>query len=198
MLTSVTMPSIGAVRVASLIWAFRSSRVLRASDSCVSALLTAILAWRIWSVTSASSASERLALAMRSWILAVSTARVRGGELALEIGRVGRGEDVALLDGVADGDLDIGHGPGGRAGGRVGAGEVGRRPEGQAVGGARGDGPGRGDVVGDVAFRHGPGQVLGRVRRARGQSADRHERGPDADGRQHDDGEDLQLHARLP
>ena len=73
-LTVVTMPAIGEVSVASLIWVARSARVLSADDSWVSALLTPILAWRICAVTFASFASDRLALAARRPIRAVSTA----------------------------------------------------------------------------------------------------------------------------
>ncbi len=122
---------------------------------------------------------------------------VRVVELAAKVRGVGRGEDVAGLDGVAGRDLDVGHGPGRRSRGGLVAGEVCGRPEGEAVGHGRGDGPGGGHVVGDVARRDGAGQELGRRRGIGGHAAERHEGGPDADGAEHDDGEDLELHGRL-
>ena len=73
MLTVVTMPSIGEVSVASLIWSIRSSRVFVAFETCVSALYTPIRVCRIAAVV---VAADRFVLAIASWILAVLSAVV--------------------------------------------------------------------------------------------------------------------------
>ena len=80
MLTAVTTPSIGAVSVARSIWAVRSWRCFRASDTWVSALLRAIVACRMAAVPDASArfwraivrlipADSQAAVASASWRL---------------------------------------------------------------------------------------------------------------------------------
>src|SRR2546425_12028275 len=67
MSTSLTIPSIGAARVASAIWLRRSLSVVFACAYAVSAEYTEILACRIWSVFAAVSAVLSALLARRSW-----------------------------------------------------------------------------------------------------------------------------------
>ena len=160
-LTVVTMPAIGEVSVASLIWVARSARVLSADDSWVSALLTPILAWRIRAVTSASFGVGQARLGCPQADPGGVDRGVRVGQLALEIRGVGGREDLAGLDGVAHLDLEVRDRPRRRSGVRRGPREMGGCPEGDAVGRARRDRAGRRDVVRDVAGRRRTGQVLG-------------------------------------
>ena len=117
-------------------------------------------------------------------------------QLPLEVGRVGRGQDLALLDRVADRHVHLGDRVRRRdLGGAGGVGhEVGVGTEHESVALRRLDGAGRGDVVRDVTDGGGGGEVLGRCRGVGGQAAHRHPHGAKPHGAQHDHGRKLRLH----
>src|SRR5258706_12940378 len=82
MSTSLTIPSMGAVRVASAIWLRRSLSVVFAWAYWFSAEYKEIRACRIWSVFAAVSAVLSALLARRSWSPAdwrLAVAAGRGG-----------------------------------------------------------------------------------------------------------------------
>ncbi len=131
MFDSVTTPSMGDFNVAAAIWILRSLTACLAWASWFSAFSTPIVAWRICAVTSAVFASDRFVFATRRLTRAESRVFSAVASCAPQIGRVGRGQDVALLDAVADGGLDL-LDTEGRRGGRRGAGvgdQVRVRPE---------------------------------------------------------------------
>ena len=105
--TSVTSPATGALMVAPAIWALRSATCCCASASWFLALSWPILAWRIWSVFPLSFAVVRVAFAALRPTRADARLLRAVVQLPLEVARVGGREDLALLHGVADLDVDL-------------------------------------------------------------------------------------------
>ena len=157
-------------------------------DSCVSALLTLDLRLADLGRASRRRVGQVRPWRSRSWISALFRAVVRVGQLALEVRRVGGRQDLAVLDRVADLDLDVRDRPGRRtpaAGAGRRAGEMGRRAERRgrtSRSSRRCPVAATSSVTSPVVDR--AGQVLGGRGRTGRQATERDERGPDADHRQ--------------